>query len=486
MNNLHTGDFSYTKLQNPMDPSGPAVTIQTTPQVVSTPIVGGTVEQQRGALHLEEASLWKQFNSIANEMIITKTGRCLFPSLKFKATDLDPYALYKIKLDFEQISPERFKFRNDEWVVVHSDVSKSQPQPYTMSEKKRPGLECWITREYTHPDSPQSGKSLNLFGMNSTGAYWVKNGVSFTKVKLTNRLENSIDNKVLNNGSFMDCRRSAFDPEFALPDGYFPLKTFHKYQPRVHLIKLNEGIQQEKTFVFEEAAFIAVTHYQNNAVNQLKKQYNPHAKGFRIIEGEDAKIFSTRSRTLKRSVESEEARIPKRYLALSTQEKSNVEGNNHKVLSEPSAASKKKLIIKADPYGLTPLDKTTSVIQLPPPTPTIAPSAPPTTRHSLQQYEKAIMSNGLNSFCISNASAVPYSNHIGTKQANLLPSISPRHSCKNSENRGSIVQLPPLGTSYEDPILLTSKVSSAATSLLLLSDRPLHFRETRKTQGFTN
>ncbi|ORY04425.1 T-box-domain-containing protein [Basidiobolus meristosporus CBS 931.73] len=468
MKNLHTGDFPYSELQNSIDPSGPAPSIQKASPVLSTPIV-----EQRGVLYLEESNLWKQFNSIVNEMIITKTGRCLFPSLKFKAADMDPYALYKIELDFEQISPERYKFRNDEWVVVNNDLSKSQSQPYSMSEKKGSSLECYTTREYTHPDSPQSG------------AYWIKNGISFTKVKLTNRLESSMDNKVLNNNSFMDYRRSAFDPEFALPDGYFPLKTFHKYQPRVHLIKLNEGIQPVRTFAFEEAAFIAVTHYQNNAVNQLKKQYNPHAKGFRVIEDEDAKIFSARSRSLKRSIDSEEAKIPKRYIALSTYEKSEVEVNNQKVPSELTVESEKKLTIKADTYGLTPFDKVASVIQLPPPTPTITLSATPSTLFSPQQYEKAVLSSSFSSYCIAKAPATSYSSYAPSKQHDL-PSISSHQKSKNSETLGSIVQLPPLGTSYEDPILLTSKVSSAATSLLLLSDRPLHFRETRKTQGFTN
>ncbi|KAK9728166.1 hypothetical protein K7432_001279 [Basidiobolus ranarum] len=441
--------------------------------LIKTPVVSHPLEEQRGVLLLEDINLWKQFNSITNEMIITKTGRCLFPSLKFKAVDLDPYGLYKIELDFEQILPERYKFRNDEWVAIsNNDNSKHQPQSFQINSKKKPQSQCWTTREYVHPDSPQSG------------AYWIKNGVSFTKIKLTNRLESTTENKVLEKGTFMDYRKSTFDPELVLPEGYFPLKTFHRYRPRLHLIKLNQASHLVKTFLFEEASFIAVTHYQNNAVNQLKKQHNPHAKGFRVVEGGDTKQFSTRSRSLKHPATEEEVRMPKRFLTLSPQEKP---GRYQKILSEHQIETDKKLIIKADPYGLAPLNQSKSVIQLPPPTPTVAPIASqPGLIPPPQQYEKSLLANHFNQFCISNTPSIPISTRMITRYSTLLPSIPQRLKSKSSENSASITQLPPLGTSYEDPILLTSKVSSAATSLLLLSDRPLHFGETRKSQGFTN
>lgn len=38
------------------------------------------------------------------------------------------------------------------------------------------------------------------------------------------------------------------------------------------------------TFRFAETAFVAVTHYQNERVNKLKKENNPHAKGFKYME----------------------------------------------------------------------------------------------------------------------------------------------------------------------------------------------------------
>ncbi|CAJ0871924.1 10330_t:CDS:2, partial [Entrophospora sp. SA101] len=68
-----------------------------------------------------------------------------------------------------------------------------------------------------------------------------------------------------------------------LPEGHFCLTSFHKYQPRICMIKYsNHGdSNDEKYFTFEKATFIAVTHYQNETVNTLKKNYNPHAKGFK-------------------------------------------------------------------------------------------------------------------------------------------------------------------------------------------------------------
>ncbi|CAG2104388.1 unnamed protein product, partial [Medioppia subpectinata] len=69
----------------------------------------------------------------------------------------------------------------------------------------------------------------------------------------------------------------------------------HKYQPRVHLVKLrpdyhyngntpvisNIEYQQYRTYVFPETQFIAVTAYQNQLITKLKIDSNPFAKGFR-------------------------------------------------------------------------------------------------------------------------------------------------------------------------------------------------------------
>ncbi len=55
----------------------------------------------------------------------------------------------------------------------------------------------------------------------------------------------------------------------------------HKYQPRIHIVKMSEtdnkihttirNLQEEefRTFVFQETMFIAVTAYQNQLVRQV-------------------------------------------------------------------------------------------------------------------------------------------------------------------------------------------------------------------------
>lgn len=63
----------------------------------------------------------------------------------------------------------------------------------------------------------------------------------------------------------------------------------HRYQPRIHLVKLREGggpitdlaSEQHRTFVFPETVFTAVTAYQNQLITKLKIDSNPFAKGFR-------------------------------------------------------------------------------------------------------------------------------------------------------------------------------------------------------------
>lgn len=66
----------------------------------------------------------------------------------------------------------------------------------------------------------------------------------------------------------------------------------HKYQPRIHLVRISHGQQipntpaelselDHKTFVFPESVFTAVTAYQNQLITKLKIDSNPFAKGFR-------------------------------------------------------------------------------------------------------------------------------------------------------------------------------------------------------------
>ncbi|CAG8457453.1 2434_t:CDS:1 [Racocetra fulgida] len=111
-------------------------------------------------------------------------------------------------------------------------------------------------------------------------------GVNFPKIKLTNRpCHNQLKSKKRGRP-----RNSGSNNVSSLPDGHFCLTSFHKYQPRVKMVKHATNINdndQEIVTSFEETTFIAVTHYQNDAVNSLKKNYNPHAKGFKDMDSKD-------------------------------------------------------------------------------------------------------------------------------------------------------------------------------------------------------
>ena len=113
------------------------------------------------------------------------------------------------------------------------------------------------------------------------GSYWKRHTISFTKIKLTNR--DSPTSRTSPTPSESDSDSS---PPLELPSGHFHLRSFHRYQPRVHLFTHASGgrgeVERVTTFVWRETTFVAVTHYQNEEVNWLKKNYNPHAKGFKV------------------------------------------------------------------------------------------------------------------------------------------------------------------------------------------------------------
>ncbi|XP_029377109.1 T-box transcription factor T isoform X3 [Echeneis naucrates] len=172
---------------------------------------------------LDESELWQKFKDLTNEMIVTKNGRRMFPVLKVNVSGLDPNAMYSFLLDFVSADNHRWKYVNGEW------VPGGKPEPQTPS--------C----VYIHPDSP------------NFGAHWMKAPVSFSKVKLTNKL----------NGG-----------------GQIMLNSLHKYEPRIHIVRVGGPRRMLTSHSFPETQFIAVTAYQNEEITSLKIKYNPFAKAF--------------------------------------------------------------------------------------------------------------------------------------------------------------------------------------------------------------
>ncbi|CAH1111723.1 unnamed protein product [Psylliodes chrysocephalus] len=191
---------------------------------------------------LEMKHLWDQFHSLGTEMIVTKAGRRMFPTFQVKLCGLDLHSEYMLMMDFVPVDDKRYRyaFHSSSWVVAGKADPVSPP------------------RIHVHPDSP------------ATGAQWMKQTVSFDKLKLTN---NQLDD-----------------------NGHIILNSMHKYQPRFHIVYLPpKTISSEenctenfKTFVFPETSFTAVTAYQNHRITQLKIASNPFAKGFRDCDPDDS------------------------------------------------------------------------------------------------------------------------------------------------------------------------------------------------------
>uniref|UniRef100_A0AAR5Q496 T-box domain-containing protein n=1 Tax=Dendroctonus ponderosae TaxID=77166 RepID=A0AAR5Q496_DENPD len=190
---------------------------------------------------LEMKHLWDEFYSLGTEMIVTKAGRRMFPTFQVKLCGLDLHSEYMLMMDFVPVDDKRYRyaFHSSSWVVAGKADPVSPP------------------RIHVHPDSP------------ATGAQWMKQTVSFDKLKLTN---NQLDD-----------------------NGHIILNSMHRYQPRFHVVYLPpKNVQSEenssenfKTFVFPETSFTAVTAYQNHRITQLKIASNPFAKGFRDCDPDD-------------------------------------------------------------------------------------------------------------------------------------------------------------------------------------------------------
>ncbi|KAM5157738.1 T-box transcription factor TBX20 [Mantella aurantiaca] len=218
------GDFSS---------SSPA-SLCTEPLIPTTPIIPSE-EMAKISCSLETKELWDKFHDLGTEMIITKSGRRMFPTIRVSFSGVDPDAKYIVLMDIVPVDNKRYRYayHRSSWLVAG---------------KADPPLPA---RLYVHPDSPFTGEQL------------LKQMVSFEKVKLTN---NELDQH-----------------------GHIILNSMHKYQPRVHIIKkkdhtaslLNLKSEEFRTFIFQETVFTAVTAYQNQLITKLKIDSNPFAKGFR-------------------------------------------------------------------------------------------------------------------------------------------------------------------------------------------------------------
>ena len=187
---------------------------------------------------LDNKDLWDKFCEFGTEMIITRTGRRMFPTARVTFNDVEAEVgvKYHVVLDIPACDNKRYRYayHRSSWLVA----GKADPAP--------------PPRLHTHPDGPFTADQLK------------KQVIGFEKVKITN---NESDHS-----------------------GQLILNSMHKFQPRVWLVKRRDGdnspvssmdIEKCRSFVFPETQFIAVTAYQNQCITKLKIESNPFAKGFR-------------------------------------------------------------------------------------------------------------------------------------------------------------------------------------------------------------
>uniref|UniRef100_A0A3P8Y4I6 T-box domain-containing protein n=1 Tax=Esox lucius TaxID=8010 RepID=A0A3P8Y4I6_ESOLU len=193
---------------------------------------------------LEKSDLWKSFHNIGTEMIITKHGRRMFPHCNIGLSGLQPYTNYVLMVEMVPVDNFRYRWNKGQWDVA----GKAEPQ-----------LPC---RTYIHPDSP------------APGSYWMKQSVSFLKIKLTN---NTLDQH-----------------------GHIILHSMHRYVPRFYVVQADSLHSVHwghfHSFSFPETSFTAVTAYQNTKIAKLKIDHNPFAKGFKG-ENSQSYLFYTFSPT---------------------------------------------------------------------------------------------------------------------------------------------------------------------------------------------
>ncbi len=107
---------------------------------------------------LETDDLWKRFHELGTEMIITKSGRRMFPSLRVSFSGAYFSDKYLIAMDIVPTDCKRYRYayHRSSWLVA----GKADPPVQS--------------RLFIHPDGPFTGETL------------FKQIISFEKVKLTN------------------------------------------------------------------------------------------------------------------------------------------------------------------------------------------------------------------------------------------------------------------------------------------------------------
>ncbi|EFO90119.1 hypothetical protein CRE_24747 [Caenorhabditis remanei] len=184
------------------------------------------------SVSLSNQEQWEKFYPHTEMVVTRKSGRLLFPHLKYILKGLDEETEYSVFLHFERIDNWKYKFLSRGW------------DKWTEGNEKLP-----IDMKQ-HKDEWKCGRD------------WMKDPVSFDYIKITNNPEAKKENSVL-------------------------LQSMHRYLPVISIQK--KGDTEKGEFRLGITEFMAVTTYQNNAIASLKVELNQHASGFRQTGGHNNK-----------------------------------------------------------------------------------------------------------------------------------------------------------------------------------------------------
>ncbi|KAF8359942.1 hypothetical protein PRIPAC_94937 [Pristionchus pacificus] len=188
------------------------------------------------SVELVNPQLWEQFHAARTEMIVTKTGRKLFPKLDISVCGLDPRRTYGIHLRLQRADEKKYRYSSSTWSASADDDDACFPRTPPVESNE---------------------------GFAQLGEVWMAKSIEFTNFKITNNLEESRKGMIL-------------------------VQTLHKYVPVIYIYDLTTGITHSnlasgmvKEEVLHLAEFITVTAYQSEAIKSLKTEHNPFAKGCR-------------------------------------------------------------------------------------------------------------------------------------------------------------------------------------------------------------
>ncbi|EFP04518.1 hypothetical protein CRE_01428 [Caenorhabditis remanei] len=190
-------------------------------------------------------ALWKKCYELENEEIVAKSGRKIFPELKYSIAGLDPDRLYSMTVHFERTDNHMLKWNKKRYI-------KYKEVPSTVSREDSRGYK---SREHL-------------------GSFWMKNDVDATDVLITN--DKTIENKQRNYVSFENpLYRFHCNPIFKIF-----LNPNHRYMP---VLTVHEGNDVVYVAKLDYTKFIAVCRYHKDAIREIKQNQRSRRNRFRNI-----------------------------------------------------------------------------------------------------------------------------------------------------------------------------------------------------------